>query len=208
MMQPIDSEGNFFVAETFGVSSVTKLGPDGTVIWQYKESSFVPIAVATDIDDGCVVYWTDSLDQQYLIKLTKDGVREFTYPVPLEFRGTGGLAIDNDGDYLLATGGNSYSGGAGALLKFDRDDGTYSIIHQFASGSCPTAVQVDNDGNYYVIGHWDNRLVKITPAGDITTIYQFNMGTFPSRFAIDDEGNFIVPEDWHRHPLKDISTND
>jgi streptogramin lyase len=191
----IDSQGNFFIAETFGASKVTKLSPNGAnIFWQYSEGYFVPISVVTDTDDGCVIYWTDPWVQQYLIKLSADGTPGFRYDVPKEYRGTGGLAIDNDGDYLLATGGDSYSGGAGALLKFDRDSGSYTVIHEFEAGSCPTAVQVDSEGNYFVIGHWDNRLVKITPTGDLTTIYQFEPGTYPARFAMDSEGNFIVPE--------------
>jgi hypothetical protein len=110
------------------------------------------------------------------------------------FRSPEGVAVDNSGNVYVADTGNH------VIRKITPAGFVSTVAGKVANGfgvagfadgpaanaqfNAPTGVAVDNDGAIYVADNFNNRIRKISPAGDVSTL----AGTGAAGFA-DGSGN-------------------
>jgi sugar lactone lactonase YvrE len=129
------------------------------------------------------------------------------------FNNPSGVAIDNAGNLYIADQNNN-------VIRKITQDGTVTILVGNVNGlsgmtdgngtgaafSNPCGVAVDVSGNVYVTDRYNNRIRKITPAGDVTTFAGSGLSSStdgigtaasfyqPYGIAIDQSGNLYVAD--------------
>lgn len=122
-----------------------------------------------------------------------------------------GVALDDAGN-LFVTDGNNLNirkiapNGTVTTVAGNGDYGHANGSASTASFTSPSGIAVDKAGNLYVADFYDNRIRKITPAGQVSTFAgSGSMGvvdgqgeaasfSYPAGLCIDDKGNLYVTD--------------
>ena len=109
--------------------------------------------------------------------------------IPESFGGTG-FAVDQSGNYIIATGSS---------LKKVTPGGAASLIANAPSGSQFIDVAIDANGNYIVTDNMQHRVLRIDPTGNTITpvaTYLLQGGSLEDSWVrVDKNGNYVVAED-------------
>ncbi len=182
-----DSAGNLYVADTFNaVRKITPAGAISTVAGSYALSGFggdggqatqallySPSGVA--VDSSGSLYIAD-LGNNRIRKVAPSGVittvagggtgsGDGVAATSVSLSAPAGVAVDSAGNFYFSEGGVAVS----AVRKVT----TSGIISTIAGGSSvntPVGVAVDAGGNIFIADGGNERIVKVTPAGAITTV--------------------------------------
>ena len=146
------------------------------------------------------------------------GAAQFFFPY--------GIAIDASGNLYVADTGNNRirkitpAGEVTTLAgsTYGYADGTGSSAKFWE----PTAITIDVEGNLYVADTENNRIRKVTPAGEVTTLAGSTKGyadgtggeaqfDLPQGIAIDASGNLYVADGYNRNirkisPVGEVTT--
>jgi uncharacterized protein (TIGR03437 family) len=182
-----DSAGNLYVADTFNaVRKITPAGAISTVAGSYALSGFggdggqatqallySPSGVA--VDSSGSLYIAD-LGNNRIRKVAPSGVittvagggtgsGDGVAATSVSLSAPAGVAVDSAGNFYFSEGGVAVS----AVRKVT----TSGIISTIAGGSSvntPVGVAVDAGGSIFIADGGNERIVKVTPAGAITTV--------------------------------------
>ncbi len=186
----VDSAGNVYVADT-GNSTVRKVTPTGVAI------TLAGLAGSYGYADG------------------SGSAALFYGPSSVAVDSVGNVYVAEEGNQTIrkVTPGGVVSTLAGLAGISGSTDGTGSA----ARFSGPTGLAVDKAGNVYVADWGNNRIRKVTPAGDVTTLAgsgdngsadgtgsaaQFN---FPYGVALDKAGNVYVGDQFN-HTIRKVTS--
>ena len=192
----VDSAGNVYVADLAN-QEIRKITPAGNVTTlaghagstgtadgdRYAASFKGPTSVAVDADGN--VYVSDQLSHR-VRKITPAGVVSTLagseiagsadgHGAAATFGQPAGLAVDAVGNLYVADRANNRirkisPAGDVVTLAGSGVEGATDGSGVQASFSEPVDVAVDSAGNVYVADAWNNRIRKITPAGNVTTL--------------------------------------
>ena len=201
----IDHEGNIIVSgDTNSSIFVTKLAPDGSVLWFLAPSGAVPYGarMATfDLgEDGSIffvaLYWDIALNGNHykvedaartvVARVSPDG--DYIWSQVLDemiyHEGRNPIRVTPDGDVWVATGDVLF------LLK-GSDGAVASTINFGDSGTRVDAFDIDSKGN--ILGASDFSVKKFSPAGEIVWEHPFmGDGVLVAGAIIDDSGDMYV----------------
>ena len=181
----VDSSGNVYVADTRN-SRIRKIIPEGVV------STFA----------GSTWGYKDATGTS----------AQFSIPT--------GVAVDSDGNLYVADTDNHRirkitSGGVVTTLAGSGTEGYHDATGTKAQFAAPVGVAVDSSGNVYVADAGNNRIRKITPAGEVTTLagsdtaghHDDATGTaarfdVPTGVAVDSSGILYVADFWNNRIRK------
>ncbi len=105
------------------------------------------------------------------------------------FEGSGGVAVDADGNIYVGDFGNQLNNADGTTVKKLTPDGTLTTFAEGLSGA--SGNEFDSEGNLYQANIAGNRISKITPDGTVSTLTSRNLQG-PVGIAIDGEDNLYV----------------
>ena len=173
----IDASGNLYVADSYN-SCIRKITPAGEVTTFASRAS-----IYTDDTENTV---------------------KFNIPYDIAIDASGNLYVtdyENNHIYKVNPAGE-VTALAGRMFSTGYADGTGNE----AEFSRPRGITIDASGNLYVADFGNNRIRKITPAGEVTTLagstygYTNGMGSAaefngPSGITIDASGNLYVTDE-------------
>jgi sugar lactone lactonase YvrE len=211
----VDTSGNLWVCNSGG-TTVSKLGPDGTLLATYPVGASAPFAIAFDGSGNAWI--TTYTTPGNVVRMAPDGTilgttSVGTNPVGIEFDPSGNAWVSNYGDNtvskLTPTGAfiANYSIGVNPSqasgLAIDSSGNVWvgiynrarvvklapngSTLGTFVVGNNPASLAFDAGGNLWVTMEGDNRLYKM--ASDGTVMANYAAGTGPRGLAIDAFGN-------------------
>lgn len=206
----VDGTGNAYVADS-GNSTIRKVTPSGaTSTFAGPAGLNGPSGLAMDGTGNLFV--ADNLNH-VILKITPGGaVSPFAglAATPGSADGTGSaarfrypymVAVDNSGNlYLTETGNHTIRKvtPAGVVTTIAGSAGAAG----FADGSgaaarfnIPTGIAVDGSGNLFVGDMNNNKIRKVTPAGDVTTLALSTFIYWPRGLAFDPAGKLLVAAD-------------
>ncbi len=178
----VDSQGNVYVADTYN-HKIRKITPAGVV--STLAGSSQGYADGTGAAAQFNSPWGLSVDSQgnvFVADTSNHRIRKITPAGDVS---------------TLAGGSQGYADGAGAAASF----------------STPTGVGVDAQGNVYVADNWNDKIRKVTPAGDVSTLAGSTSGyadgtgtaakfTLPQGVSVDAAGNVYVADSWNNRIRK------
>ncbi len=206
----IDPAGRLLAADTVGNRIETFAAGSGAFTGQwttaggYAASFNAPAGIA--VDPRGSVYVADRAHSR-LVQMWGDGtfLDEIAGPAGIggaQFSGAGSVAVaaGPDETFVADTGHNRVLvyGPEGTLrARWGAGGGNGEAGSGVGEFNHPAAVAVDGDGTAYVADTGNNRIVKLTPAGNVLTIWG-SRGTSdghfhsPNGIAIDAGGNVFV----------------
>ena len=218
----VDDDGNIYVADNCFDSSigddgaydldycrVHKFNPEGQVITAWNRASgpgdLLNKPGAISIDAAGNVLVTD-VGNNRIVKFSPDGA----YLGSLDSAGQ--MAFNEPSDAEVGPDGNLYvmDGNNGKVHQFSGFTSD-SFIQSFDAAATGTpfysrsSLSFDNDGNIYVGDSYNDRIVKITPAGLATVTVADATDSGLSEIAgivIDDNDNMYVSNYWAGHIQK------
>ena len=155
----VDSNGNIYITQGLGGSSISKITPDGIV------STYVSGLNGTTgitIDDDGNLYVGEYFSHR-ILKIETDSTIT-TYASGIS--GPGGLAFDQQGNLYVANFGTTLPIGNGTEIYKITNDGTLSLFATHDDFSAPVGITVDENSNIYVTNANDNKIFKLTHSGN------------------------------------------
>ncbi|GAC1464893.1 MAG: SBBP repeat-containing protein [Chloroflexota bacterium] len=206
----VDPRGNIYVSDS-GHSRIVRLSPRGAPLARWSTlRTFGPFsgpgAIAADrsgqvyvVDVGNVAIVTLSATGHVLARWGSYGHRAGQFSAPA------GLAGDNRGNLYVADSGNnriekmSRTGKVVAVWDNSKDFSRANFI----GFERPEAISIDRDGYAYVADTSHDRIVKLSPQGQILAAWGKHgsgIGEFmhPEGLAVDGRGDLFVADTMNR----------
>lgn len=193
----IDWEDNIYVGD-YDTGQVQVFNEAGEYVsqWKIEQEGYI-LSMAVSVDG--VVYLNNGGDILVFEGISGELLEEYRVDRVNLFKD---LAFTYEGN-LIATW---HEGGADNVLAFD-EEGSYSIIAEDvihgATGDAELnpLVAVDWQGNIYLLGTFNNVVVKLSPDGDVMARFGSDgdePGQFrgPSAITVDNLGRIYVADIW------------
>ncbi len=174
----IDSKNNLYIADKVN-HKVRKVTPDGDVTtFAGSTNAGLTNGSGTDalLNEPCEIV-IDSKDNLYVIEYANHTIRKITLEgVVTTFAGTGEAGFG------------------------DSDVGTNAQFNK------PLGIAIDSSDNLYVADHWNHRIRKVTPEGEVTTFAGNGISgatdatatsatfNYPSGVAVDSNDNIYITD--------------
>lgn len=210
MSVAVDGNGNAYVADS-GNTAIRKVTPSGqttTLVGTAGLSS--PTGLALDAAGNLFI--TDSTNHT-LLRMTPAGAMStlaglagsagsvdgtgsaarFNYPNMMVADASGNLYLTETGNHTIrkVTPGGVVTTIAGLAGTAGFADGNGTA----ARFNMPTGIAVDGSGNLFVGDMNNNKIRKVTPAGDVTTLALSTFINWPRGLAFDPSGHLLVAAD-------------
>ncbi|MDP1833105.1 MAG: putative Ig domain-containing protein [Geothrix sp.] len=213
----VDGSGNAFVAD-YGNSAIRKVTPAG------QTSTFASVAYPTGLAmDGAGNLFVTDQTNQTLLKITPAGVvstlaglsgtpgsadgtgsaARFNYPQRVALDGAGNLYVTEIGNHTIrkVTPAGVVTTVAGLAGATGLVDGNGAAARFYM----PSGIAVDGSGNLFVGDLNNNRIRRITPAGDVSTLALSTFVYGPVDLAFAASGTLYVADAWG-HALYTVDT--
>ncbi|MFN8621130.1 MAG: alpha/beta fold hydrolase [Chloroflexota bacterium] len=199
-----DADGNIYLPGGTEGAAIVKLAPDGTLAARYAGTEVVPgqpdTIAGLAIDPATGDLWASDLTADRILHLTPDlepiGSFGATGAESGAFFGPGGLAVDADGNLVVADTGND------RLQRFAPDGTLLGTLDAPGGTTNPVDVTVAPDGDLLASTTqpmWAGLVVRMHPDGSAATpILPAGQTTelFPNA-AVEADGSVLVGDAWN-----------
>ncbi|UCG92994.1 MAG: SMP-30/gluconolactonase/LRE family protein [candidate division WOR-3 bacterium] len=171
-------QDKLFVAERRSVLVIDIASQEIQIRYEIPQSSFLNDIA---IDYAGNIYVSDSR-KSIIFKLVDGEFQEWLKGE--EINDPNGLIIDGD-KLIFGNNGDNF------LKSVDLDTRAITTIVNLGSGIID-GIKVDNNGDYFV-SHWEGRIFRITPSGDVTKILDISVpNIYCADFEYVQEHNLLV----------------
>jgi DNA-binding beta-propeller fold protein YncE len=164
------------------------IGTDGTARW---------IAVDASGD----LYTLDM--HNFIEKLSPQGKLLATFGTKAGLNRPQGLAVDGQGNVYVADSGNDARNIPASIIRFSANGAETASLGRAAGLNSPQGIAVDPSENVYVADTGNNRVVKLSPGGDLAGVLgrsvRFNV---PTGVAVDKNGAVYVADKFNDRLVK------
>ena len=202
----VDVDGNIYLPGGSAGAALVKIAPDGSVLARWVGFDIVPgqadtvVGIAIDPASGDV--WVTDATADAVVHLAPDLTQKGTWgstgPDQGQFFSPGGIAVDPQGNIVVADMGND------RIETFTPDGNVIAVWDAPGGKTAPVDVTTDQKGNVYASTVQPNqfavtggKVVVLRPNGDIVLALPDAAGlealTFPSA-AVDATGTIYVAD--------------
>jgi pimeloyl-ACP methyl ester carboxylesterase/sugar lactone lactonase YvrE len=202
----VDAAGNIYLPGGSAGAALVKIAPDGSVLARWAGFDVVPgqpdTVVGIAVDPSSTDVWVTDTNADAVVHLASDltqkGAWGSTGPGKGQFFSPGGIALDPQGNIVVADMGND------RVETFTTDGKVVAVLDAPGGKTAPVDVATDQRGNVYASTVQPNqfavtggRIVEVRPTGDVVLALPDAAGpealTFPST-AVDSSGTIYVAD--------------